>query len=69
MVNFIDKLDKSVKDNNSLLCVGLDIDLKKMPVSLLNKEDPIFHFNKAIIDSTKDLVCAYKPNIAFYEIF
>jgi len=68
-MSFIEKLDSAVKKNNSLLCIGLDIDLKKMPASLLNKGDPIFDFNKAIIDATKDLVCAYKPNIAFYEMY
>ncbi|MFC1559810.1 orotidine-5'-phosphate decarboxylase [Candidatus Margulisiibacteriota bacterium] len=69
MTKFLDKLDGTVKKNNSLLCVGLDIDMKKIPISLLNKEDPIFNFNKAIIDATKDLVCSYKPNIAFYEMY
>jgi orotidine-5'-phosphate decarboxylase len=68
-MSFIEKLDNTVKKNNSLLCIGLDIDLKKIPPSLLNKPDPIFEFNKAIVDSTKDLVCAYKPNIAFYEMY
>jgi len=68
-MNFLEKLDAAVKKNNSLLCVGLDIDLKKIPSSLLNKADPIFEFNKAIIDNTKDLVCAYKPNMAFYEMY
>ena len=68
-MSFIEKLDSAVKKNNSLLCIGLDIDLKKIPASLLNKGDPIFDFNKAIIDATKDLVCAYKPNIAFYEMY
>jgi orotidine-5'-phosphate decarboxylase len=68
-MNFIDKLDRAAKKNNSLLCIGLDIDLKKIPQSFLNKPDPIFEFNKGIIDSTKDLVCAYKPNIAFYEMY
>ena len=68
-MNFLAKLDAAVKKNNSLLCIGLDIDLKKIPASLLNKADPIFEFNKAIVDSTKDLVCAYKPNMAFYEMY
>lgn len=68
-MNFTEKLDAAVKKNNSLLCIGLDIDMKKIPSSLLNKGDPIFDFNKAIIDATKDLVCAYKPNIAFYEMY
>jgi len=69
MAEFLDKLDSAVRANNSLLCIGLDIDLKKIPISLLNKGDPIFDFNKSIIDSTKDLVCCYKPNIAFYEMY
>jgi orotidine-5'-phosphate decarboxylase len=68
-MKFTEKLDAAVKKNNSLLCIGLDIDLKKIPQSLLNKSDPIFDFNKEIIDATKDLVCAYKPNIAFYEMY
>jgi orotidine-5'-phosphate decarboxylase len=68
-VNFLDKLDKAAKLNNSLLCIGLDIDLSRIPKFLLNKEDPIFSFNKAIIDETRDIVCSYKPNIAFYEMY
>jgi len=68
-MSFLEKLDSAVKKNNSLLCVGLDIDLKKIPDSLLNKGDPIFDFNKAIINATKDIVCAYKPNMAFYEMY
>ncbi len=51
----------------SFLCVGLDTDLKKIPQHLLNEEDPIFAFNKAIVDATADLCVAYKPNLAFYE--
>lgn len=51
----------------SFLCVGLDTDLKLIPKFLLDFEDPIFEFNKRIIDATKDLCVAYKPNIAFYE--
>lgn len=66
-MKFIDKLDKACETNNSLLCVGLDIDLGKLPVTILNSDDPIFTFNKKIIDATASLVCAYKPNIAFYE--
>lgn len=66
-MNFQRKLDKIVKKNNSLVCVGLDPDLDKLPKTLLKKRDPIFEFNKAIVDATADLVCAYKPNIAFYE--
>ena len=51
----------------SFLCVGLDTDIKKIPQHLLQDEDPIFAFNKAIIDATADLCVAYKPNLAFYE--
>lgn len=51
----------------SFLCVGLDPDMKKIPAHLLQYDDPIFEFNKAIIDATSDLCVAYKPNIAFYE--
>ena len=51
----------------SFLCVGLDTDIKKIPQHLLQGEDPIFAFNKAIIDATADLCVAYKPNLAFYE--
>lgn len=68
-MKFLDKLDKATEKNNSLLCVGLDINLDKAPQSVLNKEDPIYIFNREIINSTKDLVCAYKPNIAFYEMY
>lgn len=68
-MKFTDKLDKITERNNSLLCIGLDIDLSRIPQPLLNKEDPIFTFNKSIIDSTAEFVCAYKPNIAFYEMY
>jgi len=67
-LKFLDKLDKAVQTNNSLLCVGLDVDLAKIPQTILQKEDPIYIFNREIINATKDLVCAYKPNIAFYEM-
>jgi orotidine-5'-phosphate decarboxylase len=56
-----------IKQKQSFLCVGLDTDIKKIPAHLLEFEDPIFEFNKHIIDATKDLCVAYKPNIAFYE--
>jgi len=55
------KLEKIVNKNSSVLTIGLDPDKSKMPIS------DIFEFNKKIIDSTFDLVCAYKPNFAFYE--
>lgn len=53
----------------SFLCIGLDVDLDKIPPHLLATEDPIFEFNKAIIDATHDLAVAYKPNTAFYEAY
>lgn len=60
-------LIKHIKNRQSFLCVGLDTDLNKIPSFLLTEEDPIFEFNKAIIDATRDLCVAYKPNTAFYE--
>jgi len=68
-MNFKEKLSKIVSKNNSLLCVGLDIDKDKIPKHFFKKsKDPYFEFNKSIIDSTKDLVCGYKLNMAFYEV-
>jgi len=61
------ELINQIKIKRSFLCVGLDTDIKKIPTHLLELEDPIFEFNKKIIDATKDLCVAYKPNIAFYE--
>ncbi|MGB0915715.1 MAG: orotidine-5'-phosphate decarboxylase [Crocinitomicaceae bacterium] len=61
------ELIEQIRVKRSFLCVGLDTDLKKVPSFLLDTEDPIFEFNKAIIDATKDYCVAYKPNIAFYE--
>lgn len=61
------ELISQIKQKKSFLCVGLDTDLSKIPIHLLDVEDPIFEFNKAIIDATKDYCVAYKPNIAFYE--
>ena len=63
------ELVNQIKTKRSFLCVGLDTDLKKMPEHLLKEEDPIFAFNKAIIDATADYCVSYKPNIAFYEAF
>lgn len=68
-MNFQQKLNNIVQKNNTLLCIGLDPDLDKLPKHLLDKKDPIFEFNKAIIDATHDLICTYKPNIAFYEAY
>lgn len=61
------QLFENIKRKKSFLCVGLDTDIKKIPEHLLKEEDPIFAFNKAIIDATADLCIAYKPNLAFYE--
>ena len=63
------ELIQNIKAKRSFLCVGLDTDLKKVPAHLLNEEDPIFAFNKAIIDATAAYCVAYKPNLAFYEAF
>jgi len=62
-------LVEQIKKKNSFLCIGLDVDLDKIPKHLLHEEDPIFEFNKAIIDATHQLCVAYKPNIAFYEAY
>jgi orotidine-5'-phosphate decarboxylase len=61
------QLTEQIFKKKSFLCIGLDIDLNKIPKHLLKEEDPIFTFNKIIIDSTNHLCVAYKPNTAFYE--
>ncbi len=61
------ELIAQIRIKKSFLCVGLDPDISKIPAHLLKTNDPIFEFNKAIIDATKDFCVAYKPNIAFYE--
>ena len=64
-----EKLSNITSQNNSLLCVGLDSDNEKLPKFLLGtSKNPLLDFNKGIIDATKDLVCAYKLNMAFYEV-
>ncbi len=63
------ELIHQIKAKRSFLCVGLDTDLAKIPDHLLDDEDPIYSFNKAIIEATADLCVAYKPNIAFYECY
>ena len=65
-MNFSDLVNQ-IKNKKSYLCVGLDSDINKIPKHLRELEDPIYEFNKRVIDATKDLVVAYKPNIAFYE--
>ena len=61
------ELFNQIIKKESFLCVGLDADLEKIPDHLLELDDPIFEFNKQIIDATKDYCVAYKPNLAFYE--
>lgn len=64
-----EQLIEQIKIKRSFLCVGLDTDITKIPEHLLGEQDPIFAFNKAIIEATEDLCVAYKPNIAFYESY
>jgi len=64
-----EKLIQEIRKKQSFLCIGLDVDLNKIPKHLLKEEDPIFEFNKAIIDATHHLCVAYKPNTAFYEAY
>jgi orotidine-5'-phosphate decarboxylase len=61
------ELVKQIKEKRSFLCVGLDSDIKKLPACVLDSEDPVFEFNKSIIDATAPYTVAYKPNLAFYE--
>lgn len=61
------QLFEQIKKKNSYLCVGLDTDISKIPAHLKNSADPVFEFNKQIIDATHQFCVAYKPNIAFYE--
>lgn len=62
-------LIEQIHKKKSFLCIGLDVDLNKIPKHLLDEGDPIFTFNKAIIDATHELAVAYKPNTAFYEAY
>lgn len=63
------KLIDQIRKKRSFLCIGLDVDLDRIPSHLLDQDDPIFTFNKAIIDETHHLAVAYKPNVAFYEAY
>ena len=63
------QLISEIRKKQSFLCIGLDVDLGKIPQHLLEEEDPIFSFNKEIIDATHHLAVAYKPNTAFYEAY
>lgn len=66
-MGFVEKLCVAADANDSLVCIGLDIDPARFPPSVLEVPDPLFAFNKAIIDATLDVVCAFKLNLAFYE--
>lgn len=68
MTSYLEKLTKNINDKKSFVCVGLDVQIDKIPSIFLQESDPIFAFNKYIIDRTKDYVAAYKPNAAFYEM-
>ena len=63
---FQDKLNQAISRNNSLVCVGLDPDPDKLPEDVRQSDNPVLAFNRSIIEATSDLVCAYKPNFAFY---
>ena len=65
----INSLYQEIKVKESFLCVGLDVDLNKIPSHLLNEKDPIFSFSKGIIDATHSFTVAYKPNLAFFEAY
>src|SRR5690606_14563578 len=61
------QLFDKIRQKSSYLCIGLDSNIKKIPPHLLKLEDPVFEFNRQIVQATSDLCVAYKPNIAFYE--
>jgi len=67
-MNFSQRLRRIQRKHKSLLCIGLDTDINKLPEFLFAFGDPVYEFNRRIIDATKDLVCAYKINLAFYEV-
>lgn len=66
-MKFKERISELVRDRKSLICVGLDTDLQKIPEHLKSEDNPILEFNRQIIDATSDLCVAYKPNLAFYE--
>ena len=68
-MGFVEKLNRAVSKNDSLLCVGLDVDRDKIPKDLREKPDGIIKFNERVITNTCDLVCCYKLNLAFYEAY
>jgi orotidine-5'-phosphate decarboxylase len=69
MSQFIEQLQRAWDSNNSLVCVGLDPEIERFPEQFAEQPSPIFQFNKAIIDATADLVCAYKPQFAHYAAY
>ncbi len=66
-MNFYQRIRSIQRKNNSLLCIGLDTDINRIPEFLFEYGDPIYEFNRRVIDATRDIVCAYKLNLAFYE--
>lgn len=68
-MTFLQQLQNTIENHNSLLCVGLDTDIQKIPEFLRIEPDAIYQFNKAIVDTTSEIVCAYKINIAFYSAY
>lgn len=68
-MTFLEQLEQTIQDHNSLLCIGLDTDVAKIPKHLQLEQDSVYLFNKAIVDATSELVCAYKINIAFYSAY
>jgi orotidine-5'-phosphate decarboxylase len=68
-MNFKENVIRTIRDRKSAVCVGLDVELNKLPDVLKNEKDPILKFNKEIIAATKEYAAAYKPNLAFYEQF
>ena len=68
-MNAQQKFDAAIKENNSLVCLGLDVQIDQLPQAIRSQRNPLFEFNKAIIDATHDVVATYKPNIAFYEAY
>jgi orotidine-5'-phosphate decarboxylase len=69
MMTFLEKIKSAQLKTNSKLCIGLDTALSNVPEFLLSESNPVLTFNKAIIDATKDIACAYKPNMAYYEAY
>ena len=65
-MDFMSELCSAMRRNNSLVCVGLDPALNKLPAVLKNRPDAIYEFNCRLVDATKDYVCAYKPQAAYY---